>query len=165
MAVMAQWLNKKWEVSSRKIVALEGLSTSYKLQANTNSDAEGKPPINVRQLDLQPIKFDTFLCDAVGVNVRSEIESWSALIGESAPFILGGKRFGPEMLMLTDVSVSDIEIDDFGRMRQAKLGLSFMEDAPEDAKSKPQNEYVAGSSAAGVGASTADKAAKKPTSI
>lgn len=139
MAVIAQWLSKTWEVNPQKIVALEGLATSYKLRADTKDDAEGKPSVNVRGLELQPLSFDTFLSDSVGVDVLAEIESWGELVGEAGPFLLAGRRFGPEKIQLIEVSTSDMVVDDFGRIRQAKLLLSFREDAGEAAKTKPKN--------------------------
>jgi hypothetical protein len=165
MAIIAQWLSKQWEVTPQKIVALDALATSFKLIKDENEDAEGKPATKHRRLDLQPLTFETFLSDSVGIDVRAEIEEWSLLVGESSPFLLGGKRFGPEKLLLTDVSVSDIIIDDLGRFRQARVSTSFTEDAPEAAKNKQKSQPASGSSAVGVGATTKDKAEKKPSAI
>ena len=181
MAIIAKWLNKTWEVSPKKIFQLDGLTTSYALLADSNDDAEGKPSSNIRGLDLQPLTFDTFLSDAVGVDVRAEIESWGSLVGESGAFVLAGRRFGPAKFQLTKVKATEVIVDDLGRFRQAKLNLAFQEDAPEASSNKSNNnnasaklpalgvassatykELGISGSAANIGASTADKSAKKP---
>lgn len=160
MAVIASWRNKRWEVSPNKIYALEGFSTSFKLKTDQNQDKEGSPATNVRGRELIPLSFDVFLSDAVGVNVRAEIESWEALIGESGPFYLGGKRFGPALMQLHSVDVNDVVIDDLGRIRSAKLRLTFEENADEAAKSKTKTATVASTN--NIGPSSQEKSAKKP---
>jgi len=159
MVVIASWKNKKWEVSPNKIYNLEGFSTSFKLKFDQNQDKEGSPATNVRGRELVPLSFDVTLSDVVGINVRAEIESWAALIGEAAPFYLGGKRFGPELMQLQSVDVSDVIIDDLGRIRSAKLRLNFEEYADEAAKAKPGATTT---STKDIGPSSQDKIAKKP---
>ena len=168
MAVTARWRSKRWEVSPKTIKALEGFSTSYSLKtgdADDGSDAEGRPPVYKRGMELQPLGIETFLSASAGVEVRNEIESWGALVGKSAPLVLGGRRFGPEKLLLTGIEVSEAFIDDLGRMKQAKITIKFIEDAPENAKDKPNGAVQEDATAAGVGASADDKAEMKPFSI
>lgn len=159
MAVIASWKGKRWEVSPSKIYSLEGFSTTFKLKVDQNQDKEGSPATNVRGRELVPLSFDVTISDAVGINVRAEIESWEALIGETGPFYLGGKRFGPELMQLQSVGVSDVVIDDIGRIRSAKLRLDFEEYADEAAKSKPK---ATPASTKDIGPSSQDKATKKP---
>jgi hypothetical protein len=137
MAVMAQWQGKKWEVSPERIIALEGLTTSYKLKAETNNDAAGSPSLNERGRELQPLAFTMMISDAAGVDVQAEITSWGGLVGSAGPFILAGNRFGPEKFALTEVGVTETKIDDLGRIRAAKIALTFIENAEEAAKEKP----------------------------
>ena len=188
MPIMAKWGKKKWEVSPKKILALESLETSFALMADTGDagDAEGRPPARRRRLELQPLSFGMLLSDAAGVRVRDELNSWKYSVGKSAPLYLGGRRFGPRKLMLTGAGVSDAVIDNFGRLRQAYLSLSFVEDAPEAAKDKHEGAGGAvagpasggpaygasaaggsayGASAVGIGATPEDKAAMKPMAI
>jgi hypothetical protein len=160
MAIIASWRNKRWEVSPSKIYNIENLSTTYKLKTDTNQDNEGTPPTNVRGNELVPLSFEVVLGDAAGVNVRGEIDSWEDLVGKSGAFLLGGKRFGPELMKLHSVGVNDVKLDDTGRIRTAKLSLQFEEDAEEAAKLKAA---ASGVTAMSVGASTEDKNSKKPT--
>lgn len=172
MAVIAQWQGKTWEVSQRKLAAIEGFTTTYRLNTETNEDAEGYPPTNVRRMELQTLAMETFVSMSTGTGVAQEIASWEALIGASGPLLIGGMRFGPERFRLTDLSVNDVIIDDMGRMAAARLSFSFTEDADEPYKGKPVVPASSGSTApgvssgktttgTGVGASTAEKATRK----
>ena len=94
-------------------------------------------------------------------------------MGTTGPFFLGGKRFGPEKMQLTNVDVSDISTDDLGRIRRAKISLTLVEytgasskSSSNLAKSSPgiaTYNALGISSAKNIGATSADKAAKKPT--
>ncbi|MGI5900471.1 MAG: hypothetical protein ACOX8S_11235 [Christensenellales bacterium] len=178
MAVMAMWQGKQWEVSPSRVVALQNLTTAFKLKADTNNDEAGKPSANFRKMELQKLTFDTFISDSVGADVQGEIDSWADLVGESGPFVLGGQQFGADKFYLEEVKISGTRIDDMGRIRLAKLTINLVEDAEEEAKGKQKGKSsrlgapgIAGAStyselgttsAAGVGASAADKASMKP---
>lgn len=168
MPVIAQWGAQTFEVSPQKVLALEGLSTGLKLKKENNNDDNGSPPTNVKAYELQSLSFEVPISDAVGVDVRHELEEWMTLVGEVAPFYLGGHVFGPENIQLIAVELGDSVTDDFGRLRYGVLSLSFQEWAQEAAgqKNKP-GTYVTirPSTAVNVGASAADKASKKLVSI
>lgn len=154
MATMAKWGSKTWAVSPKKVVALEGLAFSYSQVADNNTSTEEKKTTNERGIDLFPLSFTTVLHSGAGVDVRAEIESWKALVTKVNYFYLGGKKLGPK-LQLRKVSVSNIKIDDMGRMRLATLSFEFKEYDPDTTSVKVS------SSALNVTASTAAKSAKK----
>jgi len=126
LAVIAKWRTKSWEVTPKKVLTLSGLSTSYEIKAETNTDLENSPATNERGRELVPLSFTTDLNAALGVNVESEIGDWEQLVGQTGYFYLSGKKFGPK-LQLKKVDLSDVLLDDFGRMHRAKLGMSFEE--------------------------------------
>jgi hypothetical protein len=183
MAVMASWNGKRWEVSASRIAAIEGLTTAYKLKNDSKTDSEGKAASDVRGLELMQLSFTTHVSDAVGIDVRAELEAWGALVGEFAPFILGERQLGDADFRLVSVSLADTLLDDFGRIREAKLNMQFEEYAGEAAKDKPQNksgggltanekttlgiavsgDYTTTKSALGIGATSDDKAKLKPS--
>lgn len=105
MAVMASWNGKTWGVSSQRIAALNGVSHSVELDTENSDDKAGSPATKTKALKLQSMSFDFDLAAAVGCDVRSEYESWTALVGQYAPFYLAGRRFGPANLQLTGVSL------------------------------------------------------------
>lgn len=158
MATMAKWGSKTWSVSSKKVVTLQGLSFSYSQVADNNTSTEEKKTTNERGTDLFPLSFSTVLHSGAGVDVRAEIESWEALVTKVNYFYLGGKRLGPK-LQLRKVSVSDVKLDDLGRMRLATLSFEFKE------YDSDTTSVVVSTSALDVGASISEKAQKKTINI
>lgn len=154
MATMAKWGPKTWAVTPQKVVALEGLAFSYSQVADNNTSTEEKKTTNERGTDLFPLSFTTVLHSGAGVDVRAEIESWKKLVTKVNYFYLGGKKLGPK-LQLRKVSVNNIKIDDFGRMRLATLSFEFKEYDSDTTSVKVST------SALKVGASTSAKSAKK----
>lgn len=180
MAIMAQWNGMAWEVSSRRVAALNGVTASVELDTENNDDKAGSPATSTKALKLQNFNFDYTLAMVAGCDVRSEYEAWCSLVGQYAPFYLAGRRFGPANLQLTAVNLSDTILDDFGRILTGKIAISLTEYA-EEASGKKASAGGGGSkkstsagvsssgtgprlSAVNVGASSADKAARKPTS-
>ena len=180
MAIMAKWGGKTWEVSSRKIAALNGISAGVELDTENSDDKAGSPATKTKALKLQSLSFDFDVAMVAGTDVRGEYESWTELVGNYAPFYLAGRRFGPPKLQLTAVKLSDTTIDDFGRILKGKISITLTEYAEEasskkatsSASSSSGTKKAAGvatykelgisSSAASIGASSSDKAARKP---
>jgi hypothetical protein len=158
MAVMAKWRDKTWEVSPSKVMALQNLSTSYKLKAEQNTDVEGSPATNERGMELVPLSLDMTLHAALGVDILAELESWRQRIRLSGPFLLAGRQLGPTM-QLQQVDLSNVQLDDLGRIRVATIALSF-EEIVDTGSTIPATS----TSALSVGASDAEKADKKPAS-
>lgn len=157
MATMAKWGPKTWAVSAKKVVALEGLSFSYEQVADNNNSTEEKKVTNHRGKELFPLSFTTTLhAGAGGINVRAEVESWQELVTQVNYFYLNGKQLGPK-LQLRKVSVSNVKLDDFGRMRLATLSFEFKEYDPDTTSVKVDT------SALDVKASTSSKSQKKTT--
>ena len=156
MATMAKWGPKKWAVSPKKVVALQGLSFSYSQVADNNASTEEKKPTNQRGTELFSLSFTTVLHSGAGVDVRKEIESWEKLVTQVNYFYLGGKKLGGK-LQLRKVAVSDVKLDDLGRMRLATLSFEFKEYDAETTSVKVDT------SALDVKASTSSKSQKKNT--
>lgn len=177
MAVMASWNGKTWGVSSQRIAALNGVSSSVELDTENTDDKAGSPATKTKALKLQSMSIDFVLASAVGSDVRSEYEAWTEMVGQYAPFYLAGRRFGPANLQLTGVSLSDTTLDNLGRILKGKITINLTEYAEEASSKKASaGSSSSGSSAAGtsggvgrrlsavtVGASSTTKASKKPT--
>jgi hypothetical protein len=156
MATMAKWGPKKWAVSSKKVVTLQGLSFSFAQVADNNTSTEDKKPTNERGTELFPLSFTTTLHSGAGVDVRAEIESWEKLVTKVNYFYLNGKKLGPK-LQLRKVAVGDVKLDDHGRMRLATLSFEFKEYDADTTSVKVST------SALNVKASTSSKSQKKTT--
>lgn len=158
MTVMAKWGTKTWAVSPKKVLALEGLTFAYTQAADNNSSTEEKKTTNERGMDLFSLSFSTVLHSGAGVDVRDEIESWKKLVTQVDYLYLGGKKLGPK-LQLRKVSVSNVKIDDLGRMRLATLSFEFKEYDPDTTNVKVST------SALSVKASAESKSQKKPDNV
>lgn len=53
MAVMASWNGKTWGVSSQRIAALNGVSSSVELDTENSDDKAGSPATKTKALKLQ----------------------------------------------------------------------------------------------------------------
>lgn len=149
MAIMAKWGEKVWEVSSQRITALDSISASVELDTENSDDKAGSPATKTKALKLQTMNFDFDLASVAGCDVRSEYESWTALIGKYAPFFLADQRFGPANLQLTGVSLSDTVLNDFGRILKGRISVSFTEYSQEASgkKASSTTKTSSGSSA------------------
>ena len=150
---------KKWQVSPSYIMDFTGLSTGYELNAESNDSIEGSPKSNKRGMKKQELSFSSNLNASLGIDVRSEFESWKSWIGQTGILKIGGKKFGPNWL-LTSVKPSDILLDDSGRFRRMTLAYTFEENASVK-DSSILASVNAKRSAVKLTASTADKSAKK----
>lgn len=154
---------KTWQVSPSRIVDLDGFSTSFELNAESNKAVEGSPLSNQRGLKKKPLSFSSNIVDAAGVNVRSEFESWESWIGLAGIIKIGGKRFGASTKwLLTAVKASNVLIDSSGRWRKMTIGFTFEESDGTDGAGEVAAAVNKARSAAEVTAKAEDKAAKKP---
>ena len=158
MAIMARWGNKTWTVSSKQVVALEGLKFAYQQVADNNTSTEDKKTTNERGTELFPLSFTTTLHAGAGVDVRAEIESWEKLVTKVNTFYLQGKKLGPGKLQLRKVDVDVRHTDNLGRILLAVLSFEFKEYDPDTTSVKVTT------SALKVKPSTTAKKEKKPTS-
>lgn len=154
MGVMAKWRDRRFEVSPTRITAIKDLSWGYEQISEVAEDAEGTPKTNQRGLKLFQLSGTLPLVAAAGVDVRKEIEVWRDLVTKAGYVYLGGKPLGP-IVQLTKVSVSGVQLDDFGRMLTATLGLTF-------AEYDRQTATVVDNSAYALGASPDEKKEKRP---
>ena len=165
MAVMAEWHGRSWEVSPWRLAALAGLSTSLKLKKDTNEDKDGGNPTNVKGYEAQGLSFDYEASTAAGGDPRAEFEAWQRLVGQTAPFYLGGRRVGPGRSQPGGGSLGDGAFSNQGRMLLAKISLKFEQNGPLSLQSTRGPAGIGTSrsvvSAARVGPSAAEKAARK----
>ena len=146
MSIMARWHTKTWGVSPDQVKVLADLTISRKLKADKNTSLEHAPATNERGYELMPVSFSMDLYRVAGVDVRAEMDDWMGLIGQKAYLYLDNKKFGA-YLQLKDVKVSNILLDDYGRMLGAKLTCSMEEvdnaDGVADESGPGQDEKAA----------------------
>ena len=131
MQYTAKWGPKGFLVSANKIIPLMDLQTSVTAKAVTQTDANGNSQTDYQGRELRPISLSTVYLRAAGVDPRAQVEEWEALVGQSHPLIIGGKRFGPANLLLKSVNTTEILMGNDGTFLQAKVALTFEEKAKD----------------------------------
>lgn len=127
MAYQARWGNKGFIIDSTKIVPLMGLATTRTRKTNTANDTSGTPATNTTGMELQRISFETIYVAGAGVDPRAQIDDWNAQFGQQHPFVLNGKRFGPELMELESVDFSDFILDNQGQIHSMKCAVVLVE--------------------------------------
>lgn len=175
MEYTALWGPKGFIVSPSKIVPLLDFATSFAVKADTGNDANGSATTNTTGRELQKVSLSTLYVRGAGVDPRGQIAEWEAQVGKAYPLYIEGQRFGPAKLMLKSVNVSDVLFSNTGVFLQCAVALQFEEYTNDSNKSTKTTTTASATKAAAVydslqkqtaltaTASTADKAAKKPT--
>lgn len=166
--MIAYWNGMTWECSPDRITRPESIATAYSMKTETNADKEGTSPTETVGLNEEEVSLSTTYRIETGTSdIAGMIDSWKALVGKAAPLIIGNRIFGADKMQLQSVSVSDISLRANGRFSAATLGFKFKEyiEEPVVASVNQTRGSGAGTSAVSVGASAADKASKKTSSI
>ncbi len=154
---------KTWEVSPRKVLDIDGLSTGFELEADNNSAVEGSPLTNERGLKKKQISFSSNFHAALGFDVRAEFDSWETWVGLAGILRFGGERFGANSWLLTGAKATNIQTDPSGRWRSFKMAFTFEEsdDTTVDDIEEAEAAIEAAKSAVGVQPPAAFVTAKK----
>ena len=168
---LAKWGNKGFLVSPSKIVPLLSLSTGFARKSDTNNDTSGQPTTNTRGIELQSIQLNTRYVAGMGVDPRGQIEEWKQQFGKHYPLTINGQQFGPDLLELVSVDVSNIILDNTGRFISVDIAVTLEEYIPPETTVTEKKADSGGSSsssggsksqAMSAGPSSTEKAAKKP---
>lgn len=124
---MAKWGPKGFLVSPEKIVTFDGFSTSIALKSDSTNDTSGTAPTNTKGREPQTVSMSINYVRAAGVDPRAQFDEWSSLVGQANPLYIGDVPFGPDLLMLTKVDLSDLQLAPDGKFISAKIAVSFDE--------------------------------------
>ena len=125
---VATYGSKVFTVSSNKIYTFQGLTRVAGYGVEEQENGTNKPKLKNKASELETLSFNVEL-NSNSVNVRAEIKSWIAMIGESHYFIIGKDKYGSNKWKLIDVNVTDHEVVLGGDFKKATISLSFKEDA------------------------------------
>lgn len=167
MIFTAKWGPNGFTVSQGVLVPFDGFQTGVTLKKDSENDTSGTPPTNTRGRELQVMSFSTTYLRAAGVDPRKKYADWEAELGNAYPLMIGGERFGPPRMKLTDVKLADLMLSPGGVFLGLKVSIT-LEEVAEGKTSKLAGTTAAGASsqktaAMNVTASKADKAVLKPS--
>ena len=164
---LAKWGSKGFLVDPRKVVPMLSLSTGFSRKSDTNNDTSGQPTTNTRGMELQKIKLETRYVAGLGVDPRGQIEEWRNQFGKRYPLLIEGRQFGPDLLELVSVDVSNIQLDNAGRFLSVDISVTLEEyiDPNMTVTQKKADTSAASSTTGALAAapSSTDKADKKST--
>lgn len=158
MAAQMSWAGKSLEVSPVKVTPVTGFSADWSVDSETGARGEDN------------YKCTAKLVAGFGVDVRKEIDAWSALVGTTAPLYIGGRQFGTGSMKLSSLSASVTQIDNDGRFLVAELSFSFTNKKYGTTATTPAGtlSLKTGTNAGALAArpsSSGKQAAKKPSLI
>ena len=129
---LAKWGNKGFLVSPEKIVPLLSLSTGFARKSDTNNDTSGQPTTNTRGLELQTIQLETRYVASIGVDPRGQIEEWRNQFYKRYPLYINGQQFGPDLLELVSVDISNVQMDNKGNFLSVDVAITLEEYIPPE---------------------------------
>lgn len=119
---------KVFRVNGNDIKTIQDLERSSSLNTDEVENGTDKPKLTVTSKAIDTMSFSVAL-DYRYLNVSDEYSDWMIIKDDGQPFylILGGKSFGDNKWLLTDVNLSDTKFAPGGKLMNAKLQLSFKE--------------------------------------
>ena len=166
MQYIARWGPKGFLCTPKKVVPFEGFSTTIAAKTKNQENTKGKDKTQIQGLELEKMSFSTTYVKGAGVDPLAQVEEWRSLVKKAYPLYIGGKRFGPDKMLLTEVGVDDTVFSNDGVLLSVRLDISLEEYA--DGKTTATtidnsvpDSYSGYSTALKVTASAEDKAARK----
>lgn len=125
--IQGSWRKQHLEISRKTVMSIMNFQSTWAAIID-NEDSKTHEKISVPGRKLQTVSFEIRPSRAAGKNPEAVINAWASLVGLSAPLLIAGRRFGPKYLMLQEVNAGEMILDNYGRIIEASLQLSFIED-------------------------------------
>ena len=124
---MAKWGSRKFVINTKKANPISSFSTSSEAKA---SDSKSKK----KKTEIETVTFTEACHSAAGVDPMKEYYTWRGEIGNANQLYIGGSQFKSNPLKLKKVSLSNVKMDDIGRVRYADIALTFEEKNQKEKK-------------------------------
>ena len=120
--IQVKWKSKKWKMTTHVVNGIDSLDYSMSYDADE------------KEKEKRTVTLSYPVHVGLGVKLKTEINSWYKLLGQSGPIYFGTKRFGPKKMKLLSADVSGIELGKGGAIISADISLKF-EEVKKSAKS------------------------------
>jgi hypothetical protein len=94
-----------FEVSSKVVATLDGLSISSKARIAKHDILGSKPKLEYQGLDLMDVSFNIYLNLSLGVSVNKKLREINDLFGMRLDLAIGSKYYGEFLLLGVDQNV------------------------------------------------------------
>ena len=169
--IVGKFGNKTFEVSPNRILTPRDISISGDLSTSEEETSGKKPATTIKGPGLTKISMEIQLLAVAGVDVQSEIDSWTAVKDSATayPLILCGQAVSLNKFLLTSCGTSDLVITKIAGAPVpvfALLKLEFSEYLPPGAQKSTSSgkKSTAKNTAAGLVGQRAANPYKMPTS-
>ena len=135
----AKWKDRVFGISQKTIKSLQELGASYKVKKKTDSTTS-TTVIEGHELWSFSLKYDVSI--STGVNPLVEYNTMCSYLGAYGPLLLQGFLYGPNNVMLEEVSLDTDCISNDGKILSATITLNFKEYNPDSKSKTPAAKYI-----------------------
>lgn len=161
MAEIGRWNGHRFEVSSNRIRGFHSLTLKGASETEDKT-ASGQKYVSRKNAQPTEIGLTVHLDARLGIDVRTEALAFvsQAMAGKKDYFYIGGKKLAPCKMMLTEASVSEIELSPKGKWIRADVALTMKQASKNDSTAAKSNGSGNKSSGSGNKASVKKKNTK-----
>lgn len=124
MTIQAQWSDRQFQITSKQLKMLESFGASYKIKKKTDGTTS---TTKIEGHELQSFSLSYQVSPQVGVDPLNEYKTMRSYLGKTAPLLLGNTLFGPNYLMLVNVSLKAEMISPNGVIIAGTITLDLKE--------------------------------------
>ena len=129
--IQAQWRNRNFSITQNSLKNLQEIGNSLKVKKTSDKTSS---TIKIKGFELQEFPIEYEVAQVAGVDPLNEYKTMKSYLGLVGPFLLENTLFGPENVILTQVSFNAEEINISGKVLKGKISLNFKEYSPEGKK-------------------------------
>ena len=133
MAEIGRWNGHRFEVSSNRIRGFHSLPLKGASETEDKT-ASGQKYVSRKNAQPTELSLTVHLGARRGIDVRTEALAFvsQAMAGKKDYFYIGGKKLAPCKMMLTEASVSEIELSPKGKWIRADVALTMKQASKND---------------------------------
>lgn len=129
--IQAQWRNRNFSITQNSLKNLQEIGNSLKVKKTSDKTSS---TIKIKGFELQEFPIEYEVAQVAGVDPLNEYKTMKSYLGLVGPFLLENTLFGPENVILTQVSFNAEEINISGKVLKGNISLNFKEYSPEGKK-------------------------------
>ena len=124
MTIQAQWSDRQFKITSKQLKMLESFGASYKIKKKTDGTTS---TTKIEGHELQSFSLSYTVSPQVGVDPLNEYKTMRSYLGKTAPLLLENTLFGPNYLMLVNVSLKAEMISPSGVILAGTITIDLKE--------------------------------------
>lgn len=135
----AKWKDRVFGINKKTLKSLQELGASYKVKKKTDGTSSTTV---IEGHELQSFSLSYEVSMTAGVNPFVEYATMKSYLGLYGPLLLQGALYGPDNVMLEEVSLDTDCISNDGKILSATITLNFKEYNPNTKSKTPAAKYI-----------------------